>query len=81
MTPHLTEKMGSSRKTEHFRRWLQFMRYAVLHNFSYMFTSAQRTTSSPTALPKSLLHHSGSQCTNNIMLNQPLSSNLSIPDP
>ena len=35
-TPHLTEKMGSSRKTEHFRRWLQFMRYAVLHNFSYV---------------------------------------------
>jgi hypothetical protein len=35
-TPHLTEKMGSSRKTEHFRRWLQFMRYAVLHNFSFV---------------------------------------------
>ena len=28
--------MGSSRKTEHFRRWLQFMRYAVLHNYSFV---------------------------------------------
>ena len=35
-TPHLTEKMGSSRKSEHFRRWLQYMRYSVLHNFSFV---------------------------------------------
>jgi hypothetical protein len=61
-TPHLTEKMGSSRKTEHVRRWLQFIAMQCCTT-SPMFTSAQRTTSSPTALPKSLLHHSGSQCT------------------
>jgi len=35
-TPPLTEKMGASRKSEHFRRWEQFMRYAVVHGHSYV---------------------------------------------
>ena len=28
--------MGASRKSEHFRRWEQFMRYAVVHGYSYV---------------------------------------------
>ena len=35
-TPPLTENLGVSKKTEHFRRWLQFMRYCVLHNYTYV---------------------------------------------
>ena len=31
--PPLSENLGVSRKTEHFRRWLHFMRYCVLHNY------------------------------------------------
>jgi hypothetical protein len=34
--PALTENLGVSRKTEHFRRWLHFMRYAVLHGYVYV---------------------------------------------
>ena len=28
--------MGASRKTEHFRRWEQFMQYMVTHGYSYV---------------------------------------------
>jgi len=41
-TPPLTEKMGASRKTEHFRRWQQFMRYAVVHGHSYVHLCSTR---------------------------------------
>ena len=41
-TPCLTEKMGASKKTEHFRRWEQFMRYAVVHGHSYVHLCATR---------------------------------------
>ena len=34
--PPLSENLGVSRKTEHFRRWLHFMRYCVLHNYTYV---------------------------------------------
>jgi hypothetical protein len=34
--PSLTENLGVSRKTEHFRRWLHFMRYAVLHGYIHV---------------------------------------------
>ena len=34
--PALTENVGVSRKTEHFRRWQQFMRYLVTHGYSYV---------------------------------------------
>ena len=30
-TPPLTENLGVAKKSEHFRRWLHFMRYCVLH--------------------------------------------------
>jgi hypothetical protein len=39
--PALTENMGVSRKTEHFRRWQHFMRYAVTHG--YVYTHLART--------------------------------------
>ena len=35
-TPPLTENLGVSKKPEHFRRWLQFMRYCVLHGYTYV---------------------------------------------
>ena len=35
-TPPLTENLGVSKKTEHFRRWLHFMRYSVLHGYTYV---------------------------------------------
>ena len=41
-TPPLTEKMGASRKTEHFRRWQHFMRYAVVHGHSYVHLCSTR---------------------------------------
>jgi len=41
-TPPLTEKMGASRKSEHFRRWQQFMRYAVVHGHSYVHLCSTR---------------------------------------
>jgi hypothetical protein len=34
--PALTENKGVSRKTEHFRRWQQFLRYLVIHGYSYV---------------------------------------------
>jgi hypothetical protein len=35
--PSLTENVGVSKKTEqHFRRWLQYLRYLVTHGFSYV---------------------------------------------
>ena len=30
--PYLTENMGVSKKSEHFRRWQHFLRYLVTHN-------------------------------------------------
>ena len=41
-TPPLTEKMGASRKSEHFRRWEQFMRYSVVHGHSYVHLCSTR---------------------------------------
>ena len=41
-TPPLTEKMGDSRKSEHFRRWQQSMRYAVVHGHSYVHLCSTR---------------------------------------
>ena len=35
-TPPLTENLGVSKKTEHFRRWLHFMRYSVTHGYAYV---------------------------------------------
>ena len=35
-TPPLTENLGVAKKTEHYRRWLHFMRYAVLHGHIYV---------------------------------------------
>ena len=35
-TPALTENLGVSKKTEHFRRWLHYMRYLVTHGFTYV---------------------------------------------
>ena len=35
-TPPLTENLGVAKKTEHFRRWLHFMRYSVIHGYSYV---------------------------------------------
>ena len=34
--PYLTENMGVSKKSEHFRRWQHFLRYLVTHNYTYM---------------------------------------------
>ena len=34
--------MGASRKSEHFRRWQQFMRYAVVHGYSFVHLSSTR---------------------------------------
>ena len=34
--PALTENMGVSKKTEHFRRWLHYLRYLVTHGFAYV---------------------------------------------
>ena len=34
--PALTENVGVSRKTEHFRRWLHYLRYLVTHGFSFV---------------------------------------------
>ena len=34
--PPLTENVGASRKTEHFRRWEQFMQYMVTHGWSFV---------------------------------------------
>ena len=41
-TPCLTERMGASRKSEHFRRWQQFMRYAVVHGYSFVHLCSTR---------------------------------------
>ena len=54
-TPALTENMGVSKKTEHFRRWLHFMRYMVTHGYTYvhlcrtndMFANALTKVESP----------------------------------
>ena len=34
--PSLTENLGSSKKTEHFRRWQLIMRYMVTHGYTYV---------------------------------------------
>ena len=34
--PALTENMGVSRKSEHFRRWQHFLRYLVTHGYCYL---------------------------------------------
>ena len=34
--PALTENMGVSKKSEHFRRWQHFLRYLVTHGYSYI---------------------------------------------
>ena len=34
--PALSENMGVSKKTEHFRRWQQHLRYLVLHGYAYV---------------------------------------------
>ena len=34
--PALTENLGVSKKTEHFRRWLHCMRHLVLSGFTYV---------------------------------------------
>ena len=36
LTSALTENLGVSKKTEHFRRWLHYLRYLVSHGFSYV---------------------------------------------
>ena len=38
----LPSRAHGSRKTEHFRRWQQFMRYAVVHGHSYVHLCATR---------------------------------------
>ena len=35
-TPALTENNGVSKKTEHFRRWMHYLRYLVTHGFTYV---------------------------------------------
>ena len=34
--PALSENIGVSKKTEHFRRWQQFLRYLVTHGYAYV---------------------------------------------
>ena len=34
--PYLTENMGVTKKSEHFRRWQHFLRYLVTHNYIYI---------------------------------------------
>ena len=34
--PALTENLGVSKKSEHFRRWQHFLRYLVTHGYSYV---------------------------------------------
>ena len=34
--PYITENIGVSKKTEHFRRWQHFMRYLVNHNYIFV---------------------------------------------
>ena len=34
--PSLTENVGVSKKTEHFARWLQYLRFQVQHGLSYI---------------------------------------------
>ena len=36
LLPSLTENLGSSKKTEHFRRWQLIMRYMVTHGYTYV---------------------------------------------
>ena len=35
-TPPLTENLGVAKKSEHYRRWLHFMRYCVIHGYSFI---------------------------------------------
>ena len=35
-TPPLTENLGVAKKTEHFQRWIHYMRYCVLHGYIYV---------------------------------------------
>ena len=35
-TPPLTENLGVAKKTEHFQRWLHYMRYCVLHGYLFV---------------------------------------------
>ena len=42
--PYLTENMGVSKKSEHFRRWQHFLRYLVTHNYTYIYMHLCRTT-------------------------------------
>ena len=35
-SPPLTENLGVAKKSEHFRRWLHFMRHCVLHGYTYV---------------------------------------------
>ena len=35
-SPSLTENVGVSKKTEHFTRWLQYLRHLVQHGLSYV---------------------------------------------
>ena len=34
--PPLTENVGVSKTTEHYRRWMHFLRYLVTHGYSYL---------------------------------------------
>ena len=34
--PSITENLGVSKKTEHFFRWLHYMRFMVTHGYSYV---------------------------------------------
>ena len=34
--PYITENIGVTKKSEHFRRWQHFMRYLVNHNYTYI---------------------------------------------
>ena len=34
--PALTENLGVSRKSEHFRRWQHFLRYLVTHGYTFI---------------------------------------------
>ena len=41
-TPPLTENLGVAKKSEHFRRWLHFMRYCVLHGYTYVHLASTK---------------------------------------
>ena len=34
--PALTENVGVSKKTEHFARWMQYLRHLVTHGYMYI---------------------------------------------